>query len=188
MKAVYFSAELPELCEVREYEIPKPGRDEILVKNVAVASNPKDWKLPLWIKGYGAVEGNVSMHPTLPVFLLSASLLSTTTAAATKRWLRDPTVADVWPRLAPLCATHWQDIAGYVHQVGSDVTDFKEGDRVSAMHGLCRHQTASIPSPFPSLYQRVRRPTRQLLASITGHGLALIHVRANSPLAMDCPD
>uniref|UniRef100_D8Q135 Enoyl reductase (ER) domain-containing protein n=1 Tax=Schizophyllum commune (strain H4-8 / FGSC 9210) TaxID=578458 RepID=D8Q135_SCHCM len=37
-----------------------PGPDEVLIKNIAVASNPKDWKVPQWI--YDAdeayVEGN----------------------------------------------------------------------------------------------------------------------------------
>lgn len=58
MKAVFFSHELPNLTEVRDLEIPEPGDDEILVKNVAVASNPKDWKLPLWMPEWSAVEGN----------------------------------------------------------------------------------------------------------------------------------
>lgn len=58
MKAVYFSAKLPHLAEVRDIDVPEPGDDEILVKNVAVASNPKDWKLPFWFKDWEGVEGN----------------------------------------------------------------------------------------------------------------------------------
>lgn len=38
--------------------VPNPGPGEVLIKNVAVASNPKDWKLPGWLPDYEAVEGN----------------------------------------------------------------------------------------------------------------------------------
>ena len=38
--------------------VPVPGPNEILVKNVAVASNPKDWKAPQFLPDYEAVEGN----------------------------------------------------------------------------------------------------------------------------------
>lgn len=58
MKGVYFSSKLPNLTEIRDLEIPVPGDDEILVKNVAVASNPKDWKVPMWMPDWHAVEGN----------------------------------------------------------------------------------------------------------------------------------
>ncbi|KAL1738964.1 chaperonin 10-like protein, partial [Schizophyllum fasciatum] len=39
---------------------PTPGPGEILIKNVAVAANPKDWKAPQWIyaPNEGYVEGN----------------------------------------------------------------------------------------------------------------------------------
>lgn len=58
MKGVFFSSKLPELCEIRDMPIPSPGPNEVLVKNVAVASNPKDWKVPLWMPDWQAVEGN----------------------------------------------------------------------------------------------------------------------------------
>lgn len=58
MKGVFFSHDLPGLCEIRDFEIWKPAPDEILIKNVAVASNPKDWKVPLTIKERSAIEGN----------------------------------------------------------------------------------------------------------------------------------
>lgn len=58
MKGVYFSSKLPNLTEIRDLEVPEPGNDEILVKNVAVASNPKDWKVPEWVPDWAAVEGN----------------------------------------------------------------------------------------------------------------------------------
>jgi len=89
MKGVFFSAELPELCEIRDVDTPEPDADEILVKNVAVASNPKDWKLPLWMKDWQAIEGN--------------------------------------------------DVAGYVEAVGSQVSEFKKGDRVA---GFSKMKTA----------------------------------------------
>ena len=38
--------------------IPVPGPNEVLIKNVAVASNPKDWKAPQFLPDYKAVEGN----------------------------------------------------------------------------------------------------------------------------------
>ena len=41
-----------------EFAVPEPGPDEVLIQNVAVASNPKDWKLPLMLEGYRGVEGN----------------------------------------------------------------------------------------------------------------------------------
>ena len=38
--------------------VPTPGPGEILVQNIAVASNPKDWKVPKYNPGYECVEGN----------------------------------------------------------------------------------------------------------------------------------
>ena len=38
--------------------IPEPGPNEVLIRNVAVASNPKDWKYPFWHNDYTYVEGN----------------------------------------------------------------------------------------------------------------------------------
>lgn len=38
--------------------IPKLEDDEILIRNVAVSSNPKDWWFPLSTPGYACVEGN----------------------------------------------------------------------------------------------------------------------------------
>ncbi|KAI0752213.1 GroES-like protein [Irpex lacteus] len=42
----------------QEFPVPSPGPNEVLVQNVAVASNPKDWKVPKWIENYSGVEGN----------------------------------------------------------------------------------------------------------------------------------
>ncbi|TDL25380.1 GroES-like protein [Rickenella mellea] len=44
--------------ELQSFPIPVPGPKEVLIKNVAVASNPKDWKYPIWIADYAAIEGN----------------------------------------------------------------------------------------------------------------------------------
>ena len=40
--------------------VGQPGSDEVLIKNIAVASNPKDWKGPKWFYGENEayVEGN----------------------------------------------------------------------------------------------------------------------------------
>lgn len=67
-----------------ECSIPKPGKDEILVKNSALATNPLDWKM----QAYGFL---IESYPTI---------LGT-------------------------------DVAGTVEQVGSGVTHFKVGDRVT---------------------------------------------------------
>ncbi|KAK4701754.1 hypothetical protein P7C70_g4474, partial [Phenoliferia sp. Uapishka_3] len=55
MKAIYVGKTEREL---KDYPIPSPAAGEILIKNIAVSSNPKDWKLPIYIPGYAAVEGN----------------------------------------------------------------------------------------------------------------------------------
>lgn len=41
-----------------ELAVPEPGPNEVLIQNVAVASNPKDWKVPFWMENYRGVEGN----------------------------------------------------------------------------------------------------------------------------------
>jgi len=45
MKGVFFSTKISSTYEIRDFDIPEPGDDEVLIKNVAVASNPKDWKV-----------------------------------------------------------------------------------------------------------------------------------------------
>ncbi|TDL15540.1 GroES-like protein [Rickenella mellea] len=44
--------------ELQSFPIPVPAPNEVLIKNVAVASNPKDWKYPILVADYAAVEGN----------------------------------------------------------------------------------------------------------------------------------
>lgn len=71
---------------VRDADLPRPGPEEIVVKNSAVAINPVDWKMQ---------DGFYLDQLELP-FILGT------------------------------------DVAGVVHDVGSEVNDFKKGDRVLA--------------------------------------------------------
>ena len=43
---------------LQTFPVPSPGPGEVLIKNVAVAANPKDWKVPLFIPDYSAIEGS----------------------------------------------------------------------------------------------------------------------------------
>ncbi|KAL5522799.1 hypothetical protein ACEPAG_8817 [Sanghuangporus baumii] len=43
---------------LQTFPVPSPGPNEVLIQNVAVASNPKDWKMPIFIPNYSAIEGN----------------------------------------------------------------------------------------------------------------------------------
>ena len=43
---------------LQEFPVPEPGPGEVLIKNVAVASNPKDYKLPKDVPDYAFIEGN----------------------------------------------------------------------------------------------------------------------------------
>ncbi|KAL5481118.1 hypothetical protein ACEPAI_10059 [Sanghuangporus weigelae] len=43
---------------LQTFPVPSPGPREVLIQNVAVASNPKDWKMPIFIPNYTAIEGN----------------------------------------------------------------------------------------------------------------------------------
>ena len=45
MKSVIVKAH-PLRCEMLEIPVPQPGPDEILVKVICCASNPRDWKAP----------------------------------------------------------------------------------------------------------------------------------------------
>ncbi|KAH8918245.1 GroES-like protein [Atractiella rhizophila] len=52
---VFFTGDTTEVKSVPKYA---PEKGQVLVKNVAVASNPKDWKYPAWVKTWTAVEGS----------------------------------------------------------------------------------------------------------------------------------
>ncbi|TNY21205.1 chaperonin 10-like protein [Rhodotorula diobovata] len=54
-KAVFVSKEGRDLVQ---RPIWSPGPGEVLIKNVCVSSNPKDWKCPLVFEGQERVEGN----------------------------------------------------------------------------------------------------------------------------------
>ena len=47
-----------ETTTVQSFPVPQPGPGEVLVANVAVASNPKDYKVPKRTPNYAAIEGN----------------------------------------------------------------------------------------------------------------------------------
>ena len=50
----------PKERRLETIPVATPGPDEVLIENVAVASNPKDWKVPKWIykEDEAFVEGN----------------------------------------------------------------------------------------------------------------------------------
>lgn len=58
MKGVWFSSKLTNLCELRNVERPTPGEDEVLIKNVVAAANPKDWMMPQYAPDRHVVEGS----------------------------------------------------------------------------------------------------------------------------------
>lgn len=71
--------------KVSEAPLPKPGPNDVVVKNHAIAINPVDWKIQdtgYFIQHYPNILGT--------------------------------------------------DVAGEIHEVGSDVKNFKKGDRVLA--------------------------------------------------------
>ncbi|KAL5498917.1 hypothetical protein ACEPAH_1435 [Sanghuangporus vaninii] len=43
---------------LQTFPVPSPGPGEVLIQNIAVASNPKDWKVHIFIENYSAIEGN----------------------------------------------------------------------------------------------------------------------------------
>jgi NADPH2:quinone reductase len=71
--------------EIHDVPKPKPNADQVLIKIVVSGSNPKDWKVPMWMKE---------------------------------------------------TSNSGDDIAGFVEEVGENVTEFKKGDRVAAFHEM----------------------------------------------------
>lgn len=47
-----------ESFQLKQFPVPEPGPDEVLIRNVAVASNPKDWKHPRRFNDYSYIEGS----------------------------------------------------------------------------------------------------------------------------------
>jgi NADPH:quinone reductase len=86
MKSVIVKAH-PLRCDVVDVPIPQPGPDEILIKVVCCASNPRDWKAPdHLIQGVEINQGN--------------------------------------------------EMSGIVEEVGSNVYEFRKGDRVAGAHPM----------------------------------------------------
>ena len=56
MAAIFVSKTAVELRHT--YPLPHADPGEIRVRNVVVASNPKDYKLAHWFPGYEGVEGS----------------------------------------------------------------------------------------------------------------------------------
>ncbi|GAB7362959.1 hypothetical protein MBLNU230_g3255t1 [Neophaeotheca triangularis] len=117
--------------QVREAPFPKPGADEIVVKNHSLAINPVDWKIQdtgMYVQKYPIVVG---------------------------------------------C-----DVAGEVHEVGSGVSRFKKGDRVTAhCHGL----TTQVPEDNAfALYTRVKAGKTAAIPSSLSYNDACV-----IPLALD---
>jgi NADPH:quinone reductase-like Zn-dependent oxidoreductase len=48
----------PTSNALQNFPVPEPGPNEVLVRNIAVASNPKDWKVPQRFGDYSSIEGN----------------------------------------------------------------------------------------------------------------------------------
>lgn len=44
--------------KLQTFPVPSPGPGEVLIQNVAVASNPKDWLVPFFFDNYSHLEGN----------------------------------------------------------------------------------------------------------------------------------
>ena len=44
--------------KLETFSVPSPGPGEVLIQNVAAASNPKDWKYPLWGNDFSYIEGS----------------------------------------------------------------------------------------------------------------------------------
>ncbi|KAH7121115.1 chaperonin 10-like protein [Dendryphion nanum] len=73
------------VVKIVDSPIPEPGPTQLVIKVVVSGSNPKDWKVPMWLNE---------------------------------------------------TANTGDDIAGVVHAVGSQVWEFKPGDRVASFHEM----------------------------------------------------
>ena len=73
--------------KLQDIAIPSPEPNQVLIRVVVAGTNPKDWKVPLWMKDQSGTNTG-------------------------------------------------DDVAGYIEAVGSNVTEFKVGDRVAAFHEM----------------------------------------------------
>lgn len=98
---------------IHDVPIPTPSPSQVVIRNIVVGTNPKDWKIPILAAAKLPKEGINS----------------------------------------------GDDVSGYVHAVGSNVTAFHKGDRVMAFHTMMTphgafaeytvaeaHTTAHIPA------------------------------------------
>ncbi|KIW16766.1 hypothetical protein PV08_03956 [Exophiala spinifera] len=76
-----------EVKVLDDVPVPSPAPDQVLIKVAVAGTNPKDWKVPLFMKDQNGTNTG-------------------------------------------------DDVAGHVEAVGSDVTEFKVGDRVAAFHKM----------------------------------------------------
>jgi NADPH:quinone reductase-like Zn-dependent oxidoreductase len=74
------------VVSIKDSPIPTPNDTQVVIRVVASALNPKDWKIATAFKDKPSDQGD--------------------------------------------------DVAGYIHSVGSKVTEFKPGDRVAAFHEM----------------------------------------------------
>ncbi|ETN44358.1 uncharacterized protein HMPREF1541_10538 [Cyphellophora europaea CBS 101466] len=88
MKEVLISVDASKklITNIHDVPIPTPGPKQVVIRNVVVGTNPKDWK---YARSFAPKPQNTG-----------------------------------------------DDVAGYIHAVGSDVTEFHVGDRVAAFHEM----------------------------------------------------
>ncbi|KAL6229133.1 hypothetical protein BDW75DRAFT_235434 [Aspergillus navahoensis] len=97
------------VVKIVDSPIPEPNDDQVLIKVIVSGSNPKDWKIPDI-----AAAGDSSMA------IVTGYGLDLAMFQAVKAGLNQG-----------------DDIAGIVEKVGSNVFEFKPGDRVAAFHEMC---------------------------------------------------
>jgi NADPH2:quinone reductase len=98
----------PEI-KIVDTPIPEAGEGQIVTKVVVSGSNPKDW-----------YSSRRPQYLSCPLdFKITDS-----TRRKVPQWVKDCLV------------NQGDDIAGYVHSVGKNVTEFKVGDRIAAFHEM----------------------------------------------------
>lgn len=135
MKSVIVKAR-PLRCEIIDVPIPEPGPDEVLIKVIYCASNPRDWKAPdHLVPGVEINQGN--------------------------------------------------EMSGLIETVGSNVYEFRKGDRVAAAHPMqtengtyAEYSTAPVNTCF-LLPPNISFEGRFLISdSIFGNAMLLHNIEA----------
>lgn len=114
--------------EIKDVPIPEPGPDQIVTKVIFSGSNPKDW--------YVCTNSERFPHEIIPSRTLTHSFpyhLSATTPSS-RTYTPHRKVPEWLPQAGPI--NQGDDISGTVHAIGSNVTEFKIGDRVAAFHEM----------------------------------------------------